>query len=167
MGEPISSISAVVGLADVIFKTSTSLYSFFSELRDAPKEIQTITYSLSTWRSISQNVKHLSTQWQVSQFATEDGLALGDISEALSSCRDAFGTIETLVEGHITLGSSALSRQTKKMKWVFNAKKIQAAQNKLDSSKLSLIAALSTFGRSAHTLGLIICSFKLISLQSK
>ena len=148
MGDPLSTVAAVVGLADVVFRASSKLYNFFSELRNVPQDIQDLTQSLRIWKSISQSLRDLSIRYQNSLFASEDGLTFNDITDTLASCQGACNDIDTLINRQgKTSRLLARSTRAKNIKWLFDTETVQAALNKLDRSKQSLIVALAAIGR--------------------
>lgn len=147
MGDPLSSLSAVIGLADVVIRSSVKLYSFFSELQDVPKDIKKLSESLLEWKSISKAIKDIFVRYQQSPFTVEDGLTLNGVSEALKSCEAALSAVDILIKKHGSGPSSKPARLAKDVKWILDTKKIQAAQQNLDRSRLALNTALSAITR--------------------
>ena len=148
MGDPLSTISAVASLADIVFRTCTKLYEFLSNLQDVPAEVKHLSNSLRTWKAVSQAVKDTISRYVRSQFDTEDNLPLTAVFEALKSCEIAFASINVLITGHRSGSSSKRVKFIKDVKWIFDEKKIQSAQQNLDRSKLALTTALTTISRS-------------------
>ena len=151
MGDPLSTLSAIVGLADVVFRTSSKLYNFFSDLHSVPREVKELSNSLLTWKSVSTSVTELCTRYEQSILVTNDGVALTGVLEALKSCQTAFASIELLVGGHLSGQISRSARFARDMKWILDSKRLRSAQQSLDSSKLDLITALFTVARFSAT----------------
>ena len=148
MGDPLSTVSAVAGLADIVFRTCTKLYEFLSNLQNVPIEVKHLSNSLHTWKAVSQAVKDITSGYMGSQFNTEDNLTISGVFEALKSCEIAFASINVLITGHQSGSFSKPVKFIKDVKWIFDGKKIQSAQQNLERSKLALTAALSALSRS-------------------
>lgn len=148
MGDPLSTLSAVISVAGAISCTTTKLYAFFSGLQDVPNDVQKIAKSTLAWKQISQAVNGLAMQYQTSKFATEDGLLLDGIREALTLCEAALATIDDLVQKYQRSGStSGPARLAKDALWMRKTKTIKAALQRLDGAKVTLSVALSAIGR--------------------
>ena len=166
MADPLSAVSAVASLADIVLRTSTKLYEFFSQLQNVPADVNGLSNSLLTWKAVSQAVKDLIARHSQSLLATEDAIALGGVYEALKSCEIGFASINVLVQEHRSGEPFKPARLLKDVRWIFDAKKIQSAQRSLESSKLALTTALSALSGFVAGFGRCI-EFKLIRVQSE
>lgn len=147
MAEALSSVAAVIGLADVVFRMCRSLYQDLMSLKEVPEQVNTLSDSLLVWAKVSQGIKSIAQQYEASPFARADGLSSGALCDALYSCQTVCKTIEVLVKGYREAQAQSKLKLLKNIKWMFNAKRLRAALAGLEQAKLSLNLTLNAINR--------------------
>ncbi|KAK3170287.1 hypothetical protein OEA41_009674 [Lepraria neglecta] len=78
--------AALVGIADIALRASKELYSFFSTIKDAPKDIILSTTELQAVSHVLSEIRIFSTEFGDSPFTTKDRLSLKALLSTLRAC---------------------------------------------------------------------------------
>jgi len=151
MADPLSvtaSVAGIVSLADVLWRTSKELYEFFSAVRNAPKDVQSMLLELQHFDGILTSINSHAESYAKSSFCTEDGLSVFGLWTALKDCEKEFKNLWEIVEkSRPHQGLGPVEKLVSKFKWVFDEKKIAQSQRRLKTVKDSLNTVLSLAGR--------------------
>ena len=101
MAEPLSiTASAVgfVGLADVALRASKELYVSFSALKDAPREVQSLSIELSDLNEVLVDIQAFSLEYGQSPFSVKDGLKLDRLIAALKTTQDDVAVLKKALQ---------------------------------------------------------------------
>ena len=148
MADPFSIFAAAISLADVVFERCRSVYQSLAELREISEQVKHLAGSMQLWSKISQRVKNLAQRYESSPFAMADaGLSADTLCDALHLAQTACYTIDILVKDYKAARARSKIKLVKDIKWMLDAKKLQAAQARLDQAQQSLLVALSTLGK--------------------
>ncbi|KAL9122130.1 MAG: hypothetical protein Q9187_001307 [Circinaria calcarea] len=147
MADALSSLAAVVGLADVTCRIGKELYVFFNAIKHASQDVQTMLKELQQLDTIISGIHTLAENNNKPPFSTDDQLSFSAIFQALHDCKNEFETLRELVEKfkpNQQLG--AKEHLANKVKWILDEKKITKSCRKLERLKLSLTAVLTSVG---------------------
>ena len=148
MADPLSAAAAVVGLADVAFRASKELYTFFAGVNNASRNVQTMITELLSLEAIFLSIKKSFADFTGSPFSTDDGLTYSGVEIALEACQRELDSLQEIVrrlkvEQHDTLGR----KLSKRIRWSFSDKPISQSSQRLERLKLTLTVALADAGR--------------------
>lgn len=147
MADPFSAFAAAILLADVVFERCRSVYESLAELRGISEQVKSLADSIHLWSKVSQSVKELAQQYQSSPLVTADGFSTDTLCDALKSAEVACSTNGILIKEYKAARARSKIKLAKDIKWLFDTKKLQAAQAKLDRAQQVLLTALNTLGR--------------------
>jgi hypothetical protein len=151
MADPFSMTAGVVSLADVVWRTSKELYAFFSAVKDASKDVQSMVIELQQFNDILTSIKAYADSFNSSAFATNDGLSASGLLANLQYCSGEFKVLKGIVEeSRRCQGQGPVKKFASKVKWVFDEKKIAQSQRRLKMVKDSLNTVLSLAGRNEN-----------------
>jgi hypothetical protein len=152
MSDPLSLVAsgaAVLGLADVLLRASKELYSFFHELKDASRNVALVLAELDQLGALFASAQQYTNESE----ASNDCLAIPEVSKALENCRAEFEGLRAWVEkAGVGPGDGRVKRMAKKLKWVVDDAKLSHSRQNLERLKSSLGIALSAAGRSVEFL---------------
>lgn len=140
-------LASAGGLADVAFRTCQGLYHSFVDLNEVPKQVKHLANSLLLWSKVCQKVQQTVQQYRASSFASADGFSSDVLLEVLQHFRVACSEIEVMINQFRAARASSKMTVLNAAKWMFDVEKVQAAQNKLDDIRQTLIVALSAINR--------------------
>lgn len=149
MSDPLSvaaSAFAVVGVADVVLRTSIELRRFLSEIKDAPKEVEWLKNCLDdTSRLLNASKKCLQDLQNSTPLTTSSNIdvtgAVEQFSTTIRSLDREFKTLITISKKH-KLGNKSWAR----VKWVLDERKVEKTLQKMEYSKSTLTNALVLVG---------------------
>ena len=79
-------------------RLSRELYTFFTSLKDAPNDVQSMLKELEQVKMISQNIQSNAREYMNSPFTTDDGLCISRISYVLQDYQDELTKLQAVVE---------------------------------------------------------------------
>ncbi|MCJ1246656.1 hypothetical protein MMC30_003865 [Trapelia coarctata] len=163
MADPLSvaaSVAGIVSLADVLWRTSRDLYGFFSAVKDASKNVQSMLLELQQFEGILTSIKNNTFSFNGSQFVTNDGLSGSGLLTNLKYCSAEFKVLKDIVEdSRRNQGQGPVKKLASQVKWVFDEKKIAQCCQRLEKVKLLLNTVLSLAGREDNKESLL-CKLK-------
>lgn len=133
MADPLSLVSAIVGLTAVGTKLFNQLYQFIESFRSAPSNVLSLARELEDLCSILTRLE--ST---LNSGVRHEVLWLG-LRDVLESCVKRFSQLEMLVKAcGIRGGDGRFVRQWKKWRWTFQEKEVTALRIQLEAHKATL-----------------------------
>ena len=149
MTDPLSvaaSALAIVGAADIVLRAGKELYGFLSDIKDAPENVKRLRNYI---QDISRLIKSAKDFWEEQKrLAPPRATLSASLSSAsshfeavLRALNDELSCLVNLAKKH-----DGVAKPGGKIKWVFE-RKIKYSVERLDRSKLSLVAALNIVGR--------------------
>lgn len=113
MAEAIGTVSAILGLAEASVTTSLKLYQLFTAIRDAPREITSISRDIKNFSTLAKNLESALVSPDVQTVVGEDPQirqALEDLLEPIENCHQACIQIQEKVERHFQPEKSSSQR---------------------------------------------------------
>ncbi len=98
MADPFSVTAGAVSLADVLWRTSKELCAFFSALKNASKNVQSVWRELQDLEGILLSINNHAESYDKSLFSTEDGLSASGLWTALKQCEKEFKILRAIVD---------------------------------------------------------------------
>jgi len=151
MADPLSvtaSVAGIVSLADVLLRTGKEVYAFFSAVKEASKNVQSMLAELQQFDGILISIKKNADSFNNSLFATDDGHSALGLLTNLQYCEAEFKVLKDLVaESKRNQGLGLVEKLASKVQWVFDEKKIAQCCQRLEKVKLLLNTVLSLSGR--------------------
>lgn len=101
--EAIGTASAILTLAESSVGASLKLYQFFTTIRDAPREITSISRDIKNFNTLAKNLKTALESKDVRTVVDKDPQikqALNDLLDPLNDCHQACLQIQERVERH-------------------------------------------------------------------
>ena len=148
MGDPFTVTAGVVSLADVLWRTSKELYGFFSDVKNASKNVQSMRLELQQLEGILLSIHKHAESYDKSLYSTEDGLSASGLLTNLQYCEAEFKGLNDIVEeSRRNQGLGPVDRLASKFKWVLDEKKVTRCCQRLEKVKLLLNTVLSLDGR--------------------
>lgn len=133
MADPLSLVSAIVGLTAVGTKIFNQLYQFIDSFRSAPSNIVSLARELEELCSILTRLE--ST---LNNGVRHEVLWLG-LRDVLESCVKRFSQLEALVKVYgIRPGDRKIYWQWKKWRWTFQEKEVAGLRVQLEAHKATL-----------------------------
>lgn len=140
-----TSAIAIIGVADVVLRWTLHLHGFLSDIKDAPKDIQRLIQELTGLNGLVTEVRIYLRERGTSTPTTIHSHAL---AEFLSSLEAVLRELIALsVASRKLKGSNSFSKAWVNIKWVLEEKHLAGVCRRLESHKLSLVAALEISGR--------------------
>lgn len=143
----VASSFAVIGVADVVLRTSCEVCRFLSEIKDAPLEIENLR------RCIHENtlLVHTSKQYMeaLKDQASSESPSAADLSRAIGLFTSAIRALDRELGALVALSKRhcGARRSWGTVKWVLDQRKISNSLQKLEHSKSTLNNALVLAGR--------------------
>lgn len=148
MADPLSVTAGAVSLADVVWRTSKELCAFFSALKNASKNVQSMWQELRDLEGILHSINNHAESYDKSLFSTEDGLSASGLWTALKQCEKEFKILRAIVDkSRPDQGFGPVEKLVSRVTWVFDEKKIAQSRRGLETVKDSLNMVLSLTGR--------------------
>lgn len=141
-----SSAAAFIGLADVVLRTGSKIYDFLAAVKDAPHEIENLQRELGTINSLVAEVRAYCEDLTIVQPCSSASQMLLECTCLLVAIQQDLEILASAATSYDA--STAFARTWAKVKWVFADKKISRLACRLESNKLSLVAAFTLHGRS-------------------
>ncbi|MCJ1473776.1 hypothetical protein MMC13_002427 [Lambiella insularis] len=140
-----SNAIAFVGLADVTLRTGSKIFDFLAAIKDAPHEIETLQRELGTINSLVAEVKASCEDPTGGQPWSLPSQALVDCTCLLKAIHQDLKILALAASNYDA--SKAFASTWAKIKWVFADKQVSRLSRRLESNKLSLVAALTLYER--------------------
>lgn len=143
-----TSAFAVVGLADVVIRAGNQVCQFFSAVKDAPADIESLRCSIHLTILLVEDSK---SYWEeVKQYASSSTSASpSPLDKALHQFKSTLEALkrEISVLAVLTKRYERIPKRWTSVKYVFDERKIQNSRQKLETFKSVLLAALVLVGR--------------------
>lgn len=153
MADPLSTAAsalACIGAVDVLVRTGRELFRYIAEIKDAPKDAQRLRASIKDVQSFAHDTKlFLEEETKVrtaggtsapAAAASPPPSAVNQVEATLKAVNTELGDLVHLATKH-----NGVTNPGGRIKWVFE-RKIGYALQRIEKSKLSLVAALALLG---------------------
>ena len=139
---------AIISLVDTAFGLGCDIYNFFSELKDAPKEIHRYIKELGVFNLVLKEIAKSVAVFAGSSFVTEDALTLEIVEITLKQCESEFRDIHDAIRTQKkALLLSVFRRLASSSCWVFDSDERDKSTQRLSRARAALELALSTVNR--------------------
>lgn len=140
---------AVVGLADIVFRTSTDLYELLTRCRSASKSASQLLFELRSLSAIVAQVRIIAAEEKRESGISDDGQALlKEVEAILGDCeRELGGLREAALSAVTKSGDGWLKQWVGNLGWALDDQRVAKACQQLERHKTALIAAHSVIGR--------------------
>lgn len=146
MAEPLSitaSVVGFVGLADVALRASKELCFSFSALKDAPREVKSLSIELADLNDVLADIQAFSLEYGQSRFSVKDGLKLERLIAALKTTQDDVAVLRKVLQPMEPSPSQRTVQQLKnRCQWVWKKEKLMRLREELNMHKFTLLATL-------------------------
>ncbi|KAF2497506.1 hypothetical protein BU16DRAFT_456886 [Lophium mytilinum] len=144
MADPISIFGAAAGavqIADTALRLSRKAYGFLCEVKDAKKDIVTLRDALRDAESNVRSLRNYIDEFARSRNATVEFEVLpSTITESIQGFRDDLNILAAILPVDLS------PNLAKKIKWVFDKKKIKDVTKRLDRRKIDVIQITNSVG---------------------
>ncbi|KAL8791928.1 MAG: hypothetical protein Q9195_005504 [Heterodermia aff. obscurata] len=141
-------IASVVGVAGAALAASKALSDMIDQIRNAPEEIIAISKDTHSFHGIITNVQvAITDQFIVSRLQTEQQIlrAVKQLEEPLKNCGIILTQMQSRIKRHLKQSDNGGFRVSSfDMRWIFQRKDVVDCRNRLETTKSTLDAALSS-----------------------
>ena len=141
-------IASVVGVTGAALAASKALSDMIDQIRNAPEEILAISKDTHSFHDIITNVQvAITDQFIVSKLATEQQIlrAVRQLEGPLKNCGTILTQMRSRIKSHLKQsGDGGFRVSNFDMRWIFQRKDVMDCRNRLETTKSTLNAALSS-----------------------
>lgn len=138
---------AIVGLADVIFRSGKQLYDIYSRTRNAPTCVAQLLEEIRASTSVIAHVRIFVEEFKTSPFAVDDGHSLPQIKTILTLIGHEFEILAQLImHAQGSASDGWLGQFAKNLRWAMGDQRIAQSCQRLQRLTISMNAALSVTG---------------------
>lgn len=154
--DPISAtanIAGVIGLVDFICRSGKALYAFLSAVKDAPREIAALQEELSSIENILLIIRDYCSEKSQLFSSDQDAepILSGEVATTLQALQFEYSKLWNAAGDTWDYQSGKPGRQLrvlrKRLRWVFDEKKVSRSCQRLERLKMSLSICFSALGR--------------------
>lgn len=147
MPDPIS----IISLVDTAFGLGSKIYTFFSAMKDAPKEIHSFAEELGIFNAVLEEVRKYIKAFTRSSFALEDALTLEIVEITLKQTETEFQDIyDAIKKQDGKLSYSILKKLGSSSAWVFDRDEREKSTQRITRARANLETALSSMHGYVH-----------------
>ncbi|MCJ1251270.1 hypothetical protein MMC30_008501 [Trapelia coarctata] len=134
MADPLSvtaSVAGIVSLADILLRTGKEVYAFFSAVKEASKNIQSMLVELQQFDGILISIKKNADSFNNSLFTTDDGHSASGLLTDLQYCEAEFKIQQSTTKTHekLSIGFMAIQSDTTTLKRKFEESREAVTSN--------------------------------------
>ena len=141
-------IASVVGVTGAALAASKALYDMIDQVRNAPEEILAISRDTHSFHGIITNVHvAITDHFIVSRLGTEQQIlrAVEQLEGPLENCGTILTQMRSRIKSHLKQSHDGGFRVSSfDMRWIFQRKDVMDCRNRLETTKSTLNAALSS-----------------------
>lgn len=150
MADPLSIISAVVGIGAAAISTSKALIELVDSIKNGPDQIATISKDVHSFHSIVSSLQSALQDDNVKRVLQED-VALtrmvGDLEKPLNSCLNVIANLTIKLRENVKSDQNGLRISGMGIKWFyFTRREIKELMDRLQASRTMLDTALTAVG---------------------
>ena len=164
-------IASVVGVTTAALAASKALSDMIDQVRNAPEEIIAICKDTHSFHGIITNVQvAITDQFIVSKLETEQQIlrAVRQLEGPLKNCGRILRQMRSKIKSHLKQSDDGGFRvNSYNMRWIFQRKDVMDCRNRLETTKSTLNAALSSVVFLCHMkmMGSLGCSLDVLPIS--
>ena len=140
MADPLSTVAAVVSLADVMIRACDGISTLVIGLNDAPHAAMRLRQTTQNIQSVLENLRLYVSEYESSDLFIEERQILPDAGKnELLGIRAELDLLQKFLPQSGTRGKIG-----QRMKWVFNEKQVSKVVRSLESRQTALMTGLQT-----------------------
>ena len=145
MADAIGLTASLITLVATAYTSCQTLHNTFQGIRDAPKQIETVSRDLDVYCFILGSLQTLLNDESFLGRGGFDSVISVDIQRALNSSLATFAGLRVVLNTYKQSRSPTNASNTKRFKWTFRAKEINDLRNSLEAQKLTLSSAVGLY----------------------
>ena len=141
----IANVAAVLGIADVAIRASTSLIDLLNTITEAPKKVERLRDEI---RDLANTIVRIRTLVDQSHSSTISNQSLDDFRQALNGCQSTLSQLQGAL-GQLLAGSrgTVLGRAKWRTNYLLSNQKIKDTCRELEGRKATLLLLFAIMGR--------------------